>query len=125
MAGDSRVSSTSFLYATPRMRIFAPRIDLPWSFKPQGRLLHHETGDRRIDLAGQLDKACRKTVFPGFPGQIKGIDSYAVATQAGTGIERRETEGFRLGCIDDFPDSMSILSQSSFSSLTSAMLTDR
>jgi hypothetical protein len=26
--GDSRTSSTSFLYATPRMRIRAPRMDL-------------------------------------------------------------------------------------------------
>ena len=55
-----------------------------------------------VDFAGQLDEASVLFIFPGFPGKVKGIDGYAVSTEAGSGAERHETEGFGGGGVYDF-----------------------
>src|SRR5439155_15546775 len=59
---------------------------------------------RDVDLAGQLDETRVQVIFSGNPGQIKWIDGYAVSAQSRPGIEGLETERFRLGRPDHFPD---------------------
>src|SRR5215471_16461508 len=59
---------------------------------------------RRIDLAGQMNKACREVVFFGFPRKIKGINRYAVSAKPRSRIEGRVSERFGAGRVNDFPD---------------------
>ena len=56
-----------------------------------------------IDFARQLDEARVLAVFAGFPREIKRIDRDAVAAESRAGIEGHETEGLRLGGVDDLP----------------------
>ena len=66
--------------------------------------LHHEIRHRGVDIAGQFDKPGGKIIFPGLPGQVKGIDGNAMAPQAWTGIEGLEPERLGLGGLDDLKD---------------------
>src|SRR5262249_21915545 len=67
-------------------------------------LVHHKVRHLAIDISGQLDKARFNAGLFGFPGQIEGIDWYAVPAQPGAGVERHESEGLGSRGFDDLPD---------------------
>ena len=69
-----------------------------------GDLTEHEIGHGGVDFAGQLDEAGAEIEFPSFPGEIEGIDGYAVTAEAGAGVEGLEAEGLGFGSVDDFVD---------------------
>ena len=57
-----------------------------------------------VDLAGELDEAGLVVKGLHLPGEVVRIERDAVATDAGSGIEGHETEGFAGGGLDDLPD---------------------
>ena len=70
-------------------------------------------------------KRVDEIVLAGPPGEIEGIDRDAVAAQTGPGVERREAERLGGRGLITSQTSISIRSNSTLSSLTSAMLTLR
>jgi hypothetical protein len=50
--------------------------------------LHHKIGHDGVDFPSQFDKPDGKIIFPGLPGQIKGIDRDAVAPYPRPGIKK-------------------------------------
>lgn len=57
-----------------------------------------------INLSSELDEAGVNAVFAGLPGEVKGVDGNAMATEAGAGVKGGVAKGFGGGGADDFPD---------------------
>src|SRR5271166_101845 len=68
-----------------------------------GQPINHVFRHRAVNLPGQLDKPRGKAMLPSFPGEIEGVDRYAMTAQSGTRIERRKAEWLGGGSTDHFP----------------------
>ncbi len=64
----------------------------------------HVVRHRGVDLAGELDEARVEVPLLRFPRKIERVHRDAVPAEAGSGIERLESEGLGLRCLDHFPD---------------------
>src|SRR5690606_11658593 len=65
---------------------------------------HDVGGHGDVDLAGELDKTRRHTVLARLPGEVKGVDRYAVPAEPRAGVETLEAEGLGGGGVEHFPD---------------------
>ena len=89
----------------PTIRMRAPLSARPGVLAERlRRLVDDAARHRRVDLAGQLDKAGRDVEFARLPGQVERIDRDAVAAEPGPGIERHKAERLGLGRVDHLPD---------------------
>src|SRR3982750_4411717 len=67
------------------------------------RLRDHRAAEVRhvvVDLAGGLYEARRERVPARLPREVERIDRDAVAAETRAGLERREPERLRRGCVD-------------------------
>ena len=91
----------------------------------RGDGVHDVIGHGGVDFAGQLDEARGEIEFARLPGKIIRIDGDAVSAKAGAGVEGHEAEGLGRGASMTSQMSIPMRRLSIFSSLTSAMLTQR
>ncbi len=62
------------------------------------------SGHERVDFAGQFDEAGAHAIASGEPAEVEGVDGDTVSTEAWSGVEGLEAEGFGFCGIDNFPD---------------------
>ena len=80
-AGDSRVSSMSALYETPRMSTFEPLSAFSCVVQRARDLAEAPVRHVLVDLARELDELGVEVVLARLPRQVEGVDRHAVAAQ--------------------------------------------
>src|SRR5262249_1746634 len=66
--------------------------------------LHDVRGHGRVDLAGQLDEPRGQAEFACDPGEVEGVDGYAVPAQARAGVKRLVAKRLRFRRFDHLPN---------------------
>src|SRR5438132_5638078 len=66
--------------------------------------MHHVFWHCCVYLARKFNETRVPAIFPCFPREVEWIDRNAVATKAGTRIERHKPERLRFRSFDNFPD---------------------
>ena len=102
-AGLSRMSSMSFLYATPSTRMRLPFTALRSSFSACATFLDDERRHLAVDLAGEVDEARLVVQRAHLPREVVRIERDAVSADARARRELHEAERLRRRRVDDFP----------------------